>query len=407
VTKMNKTWLITKHEFLTMIKRKGFIIMTLAIPVIALLGLLAAQIIPTLTKDTTPAIEKIGYVDYAGVFTTGITEGKVTVVPYATEADAKAALLDKEIAAYLVIPTDYIATGWLQRYTLKNEIEISGAGQTAIRDFLLGNLLQGNSPEVIVRAKNPMNIATITLTSTGDIAEQQGGIGAMLLGYLFAILLIMSIFSSSGYLLQGLGEEKENRVMEILLSSVSSAQLLIGKVIGLGAGGLLQIVVWMVSAGVMLKVAMDNFSDVIGVLNVTPEFLILGVIYFILGYLLVAVLMAGAGAIAPTAREGQQMSVLFTLPVILPIYFITLIMEHPENVVVKILTFIPITSPITVMIRLGLSEIPAWEIAVSIVLIALSIVGCFVLVKKLFRTYLLMYGKRPDFRQIVQSFRKA
>jgi len=404
---MNKTWLITKHEFLTMIKRKGFIIMTLAIPVIALLGLLAAQIIPTLTKDTTPAIEKIGYVDYAGVFTTGITEGKVTVVPYATEADAKAALLDKEIAAYLVIPTDYIATGWLQRYTLKNEIEISGAGQTAIRDFLLGNLLQGNSPEVIVRAKNPMNIATITLTSTGDIAEQQGGIGAMLLGYLFAILLIMSIFSSSGYLLQGLGEEKENRVMEILLSSVSSAQLLIGKVIGLGAGGLLQIVVWMVSAGVMLKVAMDNFSDVIGVLNVTPEFLILGVIYFILGYLLVAVLMAGAGAIAPTAREGQQMSVLFTLPVILPIYFITLIMEHPENVVVKILTFIPITSPITVMIRLGLSEIPAWEIAVSIVLIALSIVGCFVLVKKLFRTYLLMYGKRPDFRQIVQSFRKA
>jgi len=404
---MNKTWLIIKHEFLTMVKRKGFIIMTLAIPVVALLGLLAAQIVPNLVNDTAPTTEKIGYVDYAGAFPAGITEGKVSVVHYATEADAKAALLDEEIAAYLVIPTDYIATGWLQRYTLKNEIEISGVGQTAIRDFLLGNLLQGNTPEVIARAKNPMNIITTTLTSTGDVAEQQGGISAMILAYIFAILLMMSIFSSSGYLLQGLGEEKENRVMEILLSSVSSAQLLIGKVIGLGAGGLLQIVVWMVSAGVMLKLALDNFSDVIGVLNVTPEFLVLGVIYFILGYLLVAVLMAGAGAIAPTAREGQQMSVLFTLPVILPIYFMALIMEHPENIVVQILTFIPITSPMTIMMRLGLSEITSWEIAVSIVLIALSIVGCFILAKKLFRTYLLMYGKRPDLRQILQSFRKA
>ncbi len=404
---MNKTFLLIKHEFLTMVKRKGFIVMTLIVPIIALLGLLAARIIPTIINSSTPTAQNIGYVDYVGNFTNNESQGTLTLVEYDSEDKAKAALLNKDIVEYLVIPSDYISSGLIQRYGLKNEIEMSGIGQTTIRDFLLANLLQGNSPEVIARAKAPMNIVSTTLTGTGDVAEQQGGFSAMILAYLFAILLMMSIFSSSGYLLQGLGEEKENRVMEILLSSVSSGQLLIGKVIGLGAAGLLQIAIWAVSAGFILKLALDNFSAYIGILNITPEFLILGIIYYILGYLLVAVLMAGAGAIAPTAREGQQMSVLFTLPVVVPIYFMALIMEHPENIVVKILTFIPITSPITVMMRLGLSEIPIWELAVSILLMILSIIGCFILARKLFRTYLLMYGKRPDLKEVFRSFRNA
>jgi ABC-2 type transport system permease protein len=113
------------------------------------------------------------------------------------------------------------------------------------------------------------------------------------------------------------------------------------------------------------------------------------------------------GSISPTAREGQQMSAIFTIPVIIPIYFMGLIMEHPENIVVKILTFIPITAPITVIVRLGLSEIPLWELLVSIAILILSIWGLFVLTTKLFRTYLLMYGKRPDLKEIIRSFKEA
>jgi ABC-2 type transport system permease protein len=120
-----------------------------------------------------------------------------------------------------------------------------------------------------------------------------------------------------------------------------------------------------------------------------------------------AVLMAGVGSISPTAREGQQMSAIFTLPVIIPIYFMGLIMEHPENVAVKILTFFPITAPITVIVRSGLSEIPLWELLVSISILILSIWGLFILTTKLFRTYLLMYGKRPDLREIIRSFKEA
>ena len=218
---------------------------------------------------------------------------------------------------------------------------------------------------------------------------------------------MLAIFTSSGYLLQGLGEEKENRVMEILLSSISPKQLLAGKIIGLGAAGLVQIIVWLVSANFLMKMASAAWGNVIGSLQVPPDFLILGIIYFILGYLLMAVIMAGVGSVNPTAREGQQMSAIFTIPVIIPIYFMGLIMEHPENIVVKILTFIPITAPITVIVRLGLSEIPLWELLVSISILILSIWGLFVLCTKLFRTYLLMYGKRPDLKEIVRSFREA
>ncbi|HEX9896181.1 MAG TPA: ABC transporter permease [Dehalococcoidales bacterium] len=403
---MNKTLLLAKHELFTTIKRRAFIILTLAFPVLALLGLLAAQVIPGMIKPTAK-VENIGYVDEVGIFNENTAQGKIDFVSFHTEEEAKGALLNGDIKEYFVIAPNYISTGLIQRYTLKNEVEPGGTTQTAIRNFLLSNLLKGNAEDIIERAKTPMNILSTTLTRTGEIASRQGGFAALILPYIFSILLMMSIFFSSGYLLQGLGEEKENRVMEILLSSVSPKQLLAGKVIGLGAAGLVQIIAWLISANFLMRMASANFGNVIGVLNISLDFWILGIIYFILGYLFLAVIMAGVGSISPTSREGQQVSTLFTIPVVIPIYFMPLIMEHPESIGVKILTFIPITAPITVIVRLGLSEIPIWELAVSILILILSIIGCFILATKLFRTYLLMYGKRPGFKEILRSFRNA
>ena len=403
---MNKTILLIKHEFLSTIRRKAFIILTIAFPLIALLGILAGQVIPGMITPTT-TVEKVGYVDQVGIFNQSLTENKIELVPYATADAAKTDLTKKNIKEYFVIGSDYLTTGIIQRYTLTSEIAPSSTVQTVIRDFMLNNLLKGNSEEIIARAKSPLNIASTTLTSTGTVATRQGGFSALILPYIFGILLMMAIFTSSGYLLQGLGEEKENRVMEILLSSITPKQLLAGKVLGLGAAGLVQIIVWLVSANFLMKMASTTWGNVIGSLQPPPEFLILGIIYFILGYLLVAVLMAGVGSISATAREGQQMSAFFIIPVLIPIYFMALIMEHPENIVVKILTFIPITAPITVIVRLGLSEIPLWELLLSIGILILSIWGCFVLCTKLFRTYLLMYGKRPDLKEIIRSFKEA
>ena len=403
---MNKTLLLIKHEFLGTVRRKAFIILTIAFPLIALLGILAGQVLPGMIKTTT-TIEKVGYVDQVGLFTQNTSESNIHLIPYSTEDAAKTALEQKDISEYFVIPANYIKTGSIQRYTLTTEIAPGSAVQSAISDFMLNNLLQGNSPDIIARAKNPVNISSTTLTAAGTPATNQGGFSAIILPYIFSILLLLAIFTSSGYLLQGLGEEKENRVMEILLSSISPRQLLAGKVLGLGAAGLVQIVVWLISANFLLRMASASWGNVLGSLQITPEFLILGIVYFILGYLLMAILMAGVGSISPTAREGQQMSVIFIMPVIIPIYFITLIMENSDSIAVRILTFIPLTAPITVMVRSGISVIPIWELIVSIGILILSVWGLFILTTKLFRTYLLMYGKRPDLREIVRSFRAS
>ena len=217
----------------------------------------------------------------------------------------------------------------------------------------------------------------------------------------------MSIFTSSGFLLQGLGEEKENRIIEILLSSVSARQLLTGKVLGLGAAGLVQMLVWLLSARWLAGMASTTIGGLLSTLQIPGNLLVLGIVYFILGYLLFAVLMAGVGSISTTSREGQQLSTIFTMIGVIPFMLAPFIMENPNHVVTQALTLFPITAPITIMIRLGLADIPVWELAVSITLLVASIIGALLLAAKVFRTFLLMYGKGPGFGEIIRSLRKA
>lgn len=196
--------------------------------------------------------------------------------------------------------------------------------------------------------------------------------------------------------------------MEVLLSSVSTTQLLVGKVLGLGAAGLVQIVVWLLSLLIVARLAGSTVGGMFATLQVPDNMIILGIVYFILAYLLFAVLQAAVGAMGANARESSQWAVLFILPSILPFYVgIIFLREHPDHVVGTILTLFPITAPMSVFVRMGLSELPAWEIAVSIVLLVLSIVGGLLLASKMFRIFLLMYGKTPRLREVVHLLRKS
>jgi ABC-2 type transport system permease protein len=297
----------------------------------------------------------------------------------------------------------------ISRYTLEKELEPAGETRWAMKSFLLSNLLEGQtSPEIAERVKAPLGLDSIRLDETGQVAIDQGGFGAFIAPFLFGVLLIMSIFSSSGYLLGGLGEEKENRIMEILLSSVSARQLLAGKVLGLGAAGLVQIVVWLLSSVFLIQLASTTFGGEFSKIQVPNNMLLLGIVYFILGYLFFAVLMAGIGAIGATARESQQLSALIIIPAILPYYVFMLFLRNDvDHVIGTILTMIPFSAPITVFIRLGISEIPTWELALSISLLIMGIIGGLWLAAKAFRVFLLMYGKTPKLGEIVRSLRSA
>ncbi len=192
-----------------------------------------------------------------------------------------------------------------------------------------------------------------------------------------------------------------------MLSSVSTRQLLTGKVLGLGAAGLVQVVVWVVSAPFLLNLAMSSIGGFFSTIQLPANFLVLGIVYFILGYLLFAVISTAIGAITSSAREGQQLIGIITLPLIIPLWFSSLLMLFPNNPIWIVLTILPITAPVEVMIRLGLSDIPTWQIAASIAVLLLSITVGLLLTIRVVRAYLLMYGKRPGLGEIIRSLKSS
>ncbi len=405
---MKKTIVIFKNELLTTLRRKGFIITTLAIPMLGLIGIILYQLISGLaTPPEVTKVDRIGCIDQTGLFTDFTNQGDLQILIYPHDEAAKQELVSGNLKEYFIIPQDYLNTGLVTRFSMKTRIETPVDVSEAIRSYLISNLLKNDvSPEIVNRIKYPMALSSVVLDKTGNVATGQGGFGAYIVSYLFSILLIMAIFNASGYLLQGLSEEKENRIMEVLLSSVSTKQLITGKVLALGAAGLLQIIIWLASGFAIIRFVSSNIGGLFGTLQLPGNVIILSLLFFILGYFLFAILMACVGAITPTQRDGAQMSIIITLCGTIPFFLMPFIMENTDHLVTKILTIFPLTAPLTVMIRID-SGIPLWELIISIIVLGLSIYGCLILASRIFRTHLLMYGKTPGWREIIKSLRQA
>jgi ABC-2 type transport system permease protein len=402
---MSKTLTILTNELVSTLRRKGFIITTLAIPVLALLGVLVMSLINIMSGQD-DEISQIGIVDQTGKFNQFLIQKNVEFIQYDSEGQAVDNLVDGNIEEYIIIPPDYMETGNIYYFSTKTSITPPSYLTAAARDFLIDNLISDKlEPELTSRLQSPMNISSITLNEEGEISDGQGGFGAWIIAYLFAILLMLSIFTASGYLLQGLSEEKENRVMEVLLSSVSTRQMITGKVLGLGIAGLIQIVFWLLSASLMLNAA-GNIGQIFSGIQFPADVITLGLVYFILGYLLFAILMAGTGAVSPTMRDSQQFTVVFSLIAAVPFFLMTFIIENGDHIVNIILTLFPLTAPLTVMMRIN-AGIPLWEIILSIILMSGTIVGLTLLVSRIFRVYLLMYGKPPGWKEIYRSIKQA
>jgi ABC-2 type transport system permease protein len=404
---MNKTLLILRHEFLHMIKRKGFIILTLIVPVLALIGIGIFQLVspgePSVVETTT-----IGYVDEAGGFDQYTTQGYIELVRFSTQDAATAALINGDVYEYFVIPPDYLSTGAINRFTLERQLETPPFISTAIKNFLTSNMLADKvPPETIYRIEAPVNLVTTRLTETGEIATEQGGYGNVIIPAIFGLLLALSLQAASLYMVEGLGDEKESRLIEVLLSSVSARQLLTGKVLGLGAAGLVQVVVWLASLPLLLNLASSTIGGFFSTIQLPANFLVLGIIYFVLGYLLFAALSAGVGAISSSARDGQPITMIYALLVFVPIWFASLLFVFPDSPIWTVLTIFPITAPIEVMLRLGVAGIPTWELVASLAVMVLSILGALALSVKAFRVYLLMYGKRPAWGEIIRNLRSG
>jgi len=404
---MNKTLIILRHEFFRTIRRPGFIILTLIVPVLALLGIGILNIVSGITRPSVE-ITRVGYVDEMGGFEQYTSQGNVSLVPYGTQDSVKQALLAEEIKAYFIIPPDFVSSGTVNLFSTQAELSAPPEVAAAIQNFMVSNLLSGKVAEdVIVRVQNPVNVIYTTLTATGEVAPQQAGFQNFIIPGVFSLLLALSLVFTSSYVLQSLSEEKENRLMQILLSSVSTRNLLTGKVVGLGLAGLVQVLVWVISFPLLLRLAAASFGGFVTSIQVPANFWILGIIYFILGYGLFAVISACVAAVTSTLQEAQGVAGLYTLFNVSPFWFVSLLMIFPNSPVWAAFTIFPLTSPVLTMMRLGLTGVPTWQIGISLLLLAISVFAVLLLASRLLRIYMLMYGKRPNLKEIMRNLRTA
>jgi len=175
---------------------------------------------------------------------------------------------------------------------------------------------------------------------------------------------------------------------------------------GLGAAGLMQIVIWLLSAVVLAAIASTTIPA-IGEISIPIGLIVFGIMYFILGYLLFGIIMATLGSIGATARESSQVTGIVILPAIIPLWLYSLFIINPDHIVFTILTLFPLTAPVTAVMRLSSASLPTWELLLSLFVLIASIVGAMWLASRVFRTFLLMYGKRPSLGEIRRYIREG
>ena len=405
---MSKTYLIFKHELLQAIKKAGFIIMTLIVPVLALLAIGATKLVATITEPSVTGVTMVGYVDEVGIFNDQTDQGLIRLIPFVSRQDATQALISRDVSEYIVIPSDYISSGTIQRYTLAKEIVIPPSTAYLIESFLTWNLLKDDvPPEIIASVVSPPKLEVTRLDETGDVAQEQGNVGNLIIPAIFSMLLSFALMFGTNSLISGLGEEKESRLIEVLFSSVSVRQLLIAKILALGTAGLAQVLVWLISAPLLLSLASSSFGGFLNDIQLPASFLVLGVVYFVLGYLLFAILSVSLGSISSSTAEAHSLSMFYILAQFIPLWFFAGLLNFPNSPIWVVLTIFPVTAPVQTMIRLGMSDIPAWQILTSIGLLSLSVIVGLFLSIKIFRMFMLMYGKRPGLAEIIQGLKAA
>lgn len=411
---MRSILLVAWQELIVNLRRPSFIITTLLIPALGLIALLVGSLFGgefgTFMEKQFVSQKAIGYVDQGGLLRPDLPGYEGQFVAYAGEAQARAALLAKEIDSYFVLPADYVQSGTVLVYGMGGGFSSFVAADTDILpQFLIDQMLAGRvDPAIQNRARTPANIVPVTLDEKGEVNTKGSfnWLGDFVVPYLFSILFIMTIFTTSGFLLQSVSTEKEGRIIEILLSSISPTELLTGKILGLGALGLGQMLFWLGSAAALLSATVAIFA-MVGAIKLSLTTVILAVVYFILGYLLFATLMAVAGSMGTTMRESQQISGIFSIGAALPYMAISLVFSNPGSPILVALSYFPLTAPVMMLVRLGFGPVPANQVIISLALLVLGLLFSLWAGAKVFRAGLLMYGKRLGLKDMARALRQA
>jgi ABC-2 type transport system permease protein len=353
------------------------------------------------TDEVEEALRSVGGGGVRGVPDVKAVAG-VKLLPFAGREEALAALGRAEVASVLELGEDFIATGEADLFIqqkdqllfLTSSRGLRSLVQEHIRDRLLADRVE---QEVAARVRSPMKLSTVLVQPDGSVrpASARELISALAVPLFFAMLFFISVMMCSGLLLHGVAEEKENRVIEVLLSSIDATRLLFGKLLGLGTAGLIQVIVWS---------AMVALPSSILVVAAAPRIsaILASIVFYALGFLLYGILLTATGALGQTSRESQQYGMVWSLFSVIPVVLFMIILGEPNGALARALSFFPLTAPVTMFLRLHASNPPPWwEVLAVMAVLALGCYAALRIMARMFRVGLLLYGKRPSIRDVV------
>jgi len=424
-----KALTIAEREYLTTVRRKAFLFTVFGTP--ALYAILMTLMIKPQVSERVHQMRNfrvLGVVDSSGAFAAAEPEIRGTIATdlsvlsrsaaknetyrvevraFPDQAAAEGALRAREISQMLVIPADYLQTGRLRRYAVSTNI-FSSLDERTVSGWLVRSLLRSRVDslriERVARPARGMTLYTLNPQGGFERHDERSELFDFLLPFAFGMLMGLSIVIGGQYLMQGVSEEKESRILESMLCTVNAEELLAGKLFGLGAAGLTIVTAWIAMGAVLAGPALA-----LAQVHVPPALLALAVLYFLLGYLFYGGIMTGIGAITNNMREAQQFAFLFTFMNFIPFYLMTSIIGRPGSGVALGLSMFPPMAPVAMILRLSApsAAVPAWQIALSLALLAgtawLVLIGS----ARLFRTGLLMYGKTPTLPEILRWVRQS
>ncbi len=423
---MRNTWLIIQREYLQRVRTRSFLVLTILAPAIVTALMLLPAKLATMSQGPQRLVivtsnpqfgENVRQQLLAAPVTDEEEEGspeskqetkdqyKIEVDTNATETDRNA-LRDKvgsrEIDGYLWLTDDAIAAHEVTWYGR----EIAGLRERAWLGSVLNHMIQqqwlsskGVVPAQAQELLQPIKVQPIRVERGREV--KSAGTGRFLEIVVMVMLIYIAVLLYGISVMRSVLEEKNSRIMEVLLSSATPTQLMTGKVLGVGAVGLTQILVWIVMAGAVALpslAAQPNLSE----LQISPFVMISFAVFFLLGYLLYSTMYATIGAVTTTEQEGQQVQFLIVIPLVLSVFMLMPTLRTPDSAAVVWISMIPFFAPIVMYARIVVQTPPWWQIALCLAVMIATIAGMTMLCARIYRIGVLIYGKRATLPEILK-----
>jgi len=410
-----KIGIVIGREYFTRVRKKSFIILTILMPVLFIGLILGTLYLSMLAGGDT---KKVVVLDESGEYFSVLKSNEqYEFLSHNGGFEDFRKQSDEEVYATLLISGDLLENSAALTLYSRNQVQASllQTISSQLDEYLSEKKMESYQipglKQMIEDSRIKVQIDSIRWDDSGKETQSSAEF-AMVLGMIFTFLIYMFIFAYGGMVMQGVIEEKTNRIIEVMVSSVKPFDLMMGKLIGIGLVGLTQFGIWAALflacslSGTFLFGGLEVFQQISGMIN-GPEMIglfLYFILFFIGGYLIYASLFAAIGAMVNTPEDTQQYMMPLTILIIFAFYAGFYSSQNPDGPLAFWTSIIPLTSPIVMMTRLPFG-VPWWELVLSIFLLALTVVLIVALAAKIYRVGILMYGKKPTYRELVKWFR--